>query len=101
MSITSSDTERNVGPAAARAAAGAWDPVEFHDAAGARIAVARRGSGPPVVCLHATGHGARDFEPLAERIGYRFEVFAVDWPGQGKSPREQHPASARRYAAIV
>ena len=84
-----------------RAAAGAWDPVEFHEAAGARIALSRRGQGPAVVCLHATGHGARDFELLADRIGDSFEVLAVDWPGQGRSPRESAPASAARYSAIL
>jgi pimeloyl-ACP methyl ester carboxylesterase len=86
---------------ALRAAAGAWDPVEFHTAAGARVAVARRGRGPTVVCLHATGHGARDFELLADRVGDQFEVVAVDWPGQGLSPGEAAPASARRYSEIL
>lgn len=84
-----------------RAATGAWDPVEWHDAAGARVAIARKGRGPVLVCLHATGHGARDFEPLAERVGDAFEVIAVDWPGQGLSPRDTEPPSAWRYAAIL
>lgn len=99
MSITS--TSAGAAAEALRAATGAWDPFEWHDAAGATVAVARRGSGPPVVCLHATGHGARDFEPLAERVGDAFEVLAVDWPGQGRSPREDVPASASRYAEIL
>ena len=98
MSITSKHRRES---GSLRAAAGAWDPVEHYDAAGTTIAVARKGDGPPVVCLHATGHGARDFEPLAERIGDRFEIVATDWPGQGKSPCESHPASARRYSAIL
>jgi pimeloyl-ACP methyl ester carboxylesterase len=88
-------------PGAKRAAAGAWDPVEFHTVAGARVAVARRGRGPAVVCLHATGHGARDFELFADRVGNSFEVFAVDWPGQGVSPRDTAPASAQRYSQIL
>lgn len=70
-------------------------------AAGAQIEVRRAGKGPPIVCLHATGHGARDFDRLAERLGGRFEFFALDWPGQGDSPREAAPASAARYADIV
>lgn len=84
-----------------RAAAGAQDPVEFHDVAGTRLAFARRGRGPRVVCLHATGHGARDYEAFAERVGDAFEVIAVDWPGQGRSPREATPASAPRYATLL
>ncbi len=72
------------------------------EADGARIAVARWGAGPPVVCLHATGHGARDFEALAQRIGDRFEVIALDWPGQGRSGDDARaPASARRYAELL
>ena len=95
MSITSSPE------GGLRAAAGAWDPVEFHDVAGTRLAVARRGRGPLVVCLHATGHGARDYEAFADRVGDAFEVLAVDWPGQGRSPRETTPASAPHYAALL
>jgi pimeloyl-ACP methyl ester carboxylesterase len=87
---------------AKRAAAGAWDPVEYHTAAGARVAVARKGRGPAVVCLHATGHGARDFELFAERVGDSFEVVAVDWPGQGRSPEDASaPASAHRYSVLL
>lgn len=84
-----------------RSAAGAWDPVEFHDVAGTRVAVSRSGRGPAVVCLHATGHGARDYEPLAARIGGSFEVIAVDWPGQGRSAPDAAPASASRYARVL
>ncbi|HEY2775052.1 MAG TPA: alpha/beta hydrolase [Candidatus Binatia bacterium] len=83
------------------AAAGAWNPIEFHEAAGATIALNRKGAGPKVVCLHATGHGARDFEPFSERCSDDFEVIAVDWPGQGSSPREKEKASAARYSQIL
>lgn len=99
MSITSTSNVAAAG--ILRAATGAWDPVEFHQAAGTSIAIARRGRGPAVVCLHATGHGARDFEPLAELVGDAFEILAVDWPGQGLSPREREPASAARYSLIL
>ena len=73
----------------------------FIDAAGARLAYTRSGTGPIVVCLHATGHGARDFAELARRLGSRFEFIAIDWPGQGDSPREEIPASAARYAHLL
>lgn len=85
----------------ALSAIGAWSPARMHEVDGARLAVARHGKGPAVLCLHATGHGARDFAPFAERVGDRFEVLAVDWPGQGKSPREAQPASAWRYARLI
>lgn len=99
MSITTQQHEPENG--ALRAATGAWSPVEFHQAGGARIAVARRGRGPVVVCLHATGHGGRDFEEFAARVGDAFKVVAVDWPGQGLSPACGEAASAAFYARLL
>jgi 4,5:9,10-diseco-3-hydroxy-5,9,17-trioxoandrosta-1(10),2-diene-4-oate hydrolase len=83
-----------------RQAVGAPEPVTWIDAAGTRLAVMRRGRGTPVVCLHAIGHGARDFEALADRIGEDFEIVAIDWPGQGRSPPGIAP-SAANYAALA
>jgi 4,5:9,10-diseco-3-hydroxy-5,9,17-trioxoandrosta-1(10),2-diene-4-oate hydrolase len=69
-------------------------------AAGTRIHGTRSGTGEPVLCLHATGHSARDFLKLSARLGSRYQFIALDWPGQGDSPREANPASAMRYAEI-
>ncbi len=80
-----------------RAAVGAQEPVTWIGP----LAATRRGKGPAVVCLHAIGHGARDFELLAERIGARFEVIALDWPGQGRSASDGVPASAVHYETLV
>lgn len=99
MSITLTGNQRKAGEL--RAACGAWEPLELLEADSARVAVARRGRGPAVLCLHATGHGARDFEGLAARLADSYEVIAVDWPGQGRSPAEEAPASAGRYSRIV
>lgn len=71
------------------------------EAAGARIAVRRHGDGPPVLCLHATGHGGRDFDAIARRLGASYDFIAPDFPGQAESPREAAPASARRYCEIA
>jgi pimeloyl-ACP methyl ester carboxylesterase len=84
-----------------RASVGAPDPVTWVDAGGVRLAVMRRGSGIPVVCLHAIGHGARDFEDFASRVGKDYEIIAIDWPGQGRSPPMTDPPSAKRYADIA
>ena len=84
-----------------RAACGAQEPVTWIEAAGAKLAVMRRGSGFPAVCLHAIGHGARDFEPLANLIGKDFEIVALDWPGQGASPPGNQPPDAVRYSEIL
>ncbi len=88
-------------PPSLRAAAGAQEPVTFIDANGVRLAAMRRGRGIPIVCLHAIAHGARDFEDLATRLGDEFEIIAIDWPGQGRSPSDGEPASAARYAKIL
>ncbi len=71
------------------------------EAAGARIAVHRAGSGPAIVCLHAIGHGARDFHDIMRWFGSSHEVLAIDWPGHGESPPDTQPASADRYAVIL
>lgn len=84
-----------------RAACGAQEPVTWIEAAGTKLAAMRRGRGFPVVCLHAIGHGARDFEALANLAGDQFEIIAIDWPGQGLSPPDAQPPSAARYGEIL
>jgi pimeloyl-ACP methyl ester carboxylesterase len=84
-----------------RAAVGAQEPVTWIDAGGTRLAAMRRGEGTPVLCLHAIGHGARDFEPLADLIGDAFEIIALDWPGQGLSPADDKTPSAARYETLL
>jgi len=37
-----------------------------------RIAYSRKGQGRPVVCLHAIGHGSRDFENFTDLIQSNF-----------------------------
>jgi pimeloyl-ACP methyl ester carboxylesterase len=44
-----------------------------------------RGSGLPVVMLHATLHDHHDFDAVAERLSDRFRTIAIDWPGHGQS----------------
>jgi 4,5:9,10-diseco-3-hydroxy-5,9,17-trioxoandrosta-1(10),2-diene-4-oate hydrolase len=68
---------------------------------GVRLSYARRGKGQAVVCLHAIGHGGRDFEALAASIEDKFEVIRLDWPGQGRSGDDGVPASAARYAELL
>ncbi|AHH21971.1 alpha/beta hydrolase family protein [Nocardia nova SH22a] len=50
-----------------------------------RVHVVERGSGSPVVLLHATLHDHHDFDPIAEKLASSFRVIAVDWPGHGES----------------
>jgi 4,5:9,10-diseco-3-hydroxy-5,9,17-trioxoandrosta-1(10),2-diene-4-oate hydrolase len=66
-----------------------------------RLAYSREGRGPAVVCLHAIGHGGRDFDAFAVAVRDRFEVIRIDWPGQGRSGRDHKPPSAARYAELL
>ena len=66
-----------------------------------RIAVARTGRGPAIVCLHAIGHGGRDFERFTDAVKDRFEVIRMDWPEQGRSGPDAKPASAARYSELL
>lgn len=59
------------------------------------------GRKPTLVCLHAIGHGARDFEGLSGRLAPQFRVIAIDWPGQGRSGVDAQPACGTRYAQLL
>jgi 4,5:9,10-diseco-3-hydroxy-5,9,17-trioxoandrosta-1(10),2-diene-4-oate hydrolase len=59
------------------------------------------GSGPPVVCLHAIGHGASDFRALGRRLADRHRVIALDWPEHGHSSDDPHPPCAERYETML
>jgi 4,5:9,10-diseco-3-hydroxy-5,9,17-trioxoandrosta-1(10),2-diene-4-oate hydrolase len=68
---------------------------------GVSLAFDDEGDGPPVVCLHAIGHGAADFARLRAHLRGRHRVIALDWPGQGASAADHVPASAGRYADLL
>jgi len=68
---------------------------------GAQLAVAREGDGPPVVCLHAIGHGGGDFAAFAGSVRNRFQVIRIDWPGQGRSGSDRKPLSPSRYSDLL
>jgi pimeloyl-ACP methyl ester carboxylesterase len=50
-----------------------------------RVFCEQRGSGVPVVLLHATLHDHRDFDLVAGGLAEQYRVIAVDWPGHGRS----------------
>jgi 4,5:9,10-diseco-3-hydroxy-5,9,17-trioxoandrosta-1(10),2-diene-4-oate hydrolase len=68
----------------------------FLEIDGVRLAYEERGSGEPIVCLHAIGHDRSDFRGLS---GGR--VIALDWPGQGESSPDRQAPSARRYRDLL
>jgi pimeloyl-ACP methyl ester carboxylesterase len=71
------------------------------DIGGTKIAVLRAGQGPAIVCLHAIAHGARDYLRLAERLGNRFTVYAIDFPGHGQSPSDGVAPAPAHYAGLL
>ena len=52
---------------------------------GVRLAHVRRGSGPPLVLLHALGADHFMWDPVLDRLAAEREVLAVDMPGFGGS----------------
>ena len=59
---------------------------EHPGAAGVGIALHRRGSGQPLVLLHALGLSSHTWAPVVPGFAERFEVITVDLPGFGASP---------------
>jgi len=68
---------------------------------GMRLVLDDDGRGDAVVCLHAIGHDARDFARLRARFADRHRVITIDWPGQGRSPRDGRPVTAAHYAGLL
>jgi pimeloyl-ACP methyl ester carboxylesterase len=65
------------------------------------IAYDDRGDGFPVIGLHAITHGSRDFEHVAGRLASRWRFITPDWPGQGRSGADAHPARLARYTTLL
>jgi pimeloyl-ACP methyl ester carboxylesterase len=59
-----------------------------------KVAVQRRGEGPPLVLLHSVAHDHRDYDLIAPTLAQRFHTVAVDWPGHGASDMWSAPGSA-------
>jgi len=85
-----------------RSAVGAQKPYEVVLLSGTAIAYTDSGgSGPVLICLHAIGHGARDFADLSRRLTPGYRVLALDFPGQGNSGPDTEQASATHYADLL
>lgn len=85
-----------------RSAVGAQEPRATVSLDGVTIAYTDSGgTGPPIICLHAIGHGARDFEDLSRRLSPQYRVIALDFPNQGNSGADSEPASGKRYTEIL
>lgn len=65
------------------------------------IAYIDHGRGPVLVCLHAIGHAADDYEAMIATLSDRYRCIAVDFPGHGASSVGSQPASADYYASVT
>jgi 4,5:9,10-diseco-3-hydroxy-5,9,17-trioxoandrosta-1(10),2-diene-4-oate hydrolase len=84
-----------------RSAVGAQEPRQTTVVDGVTLAYSDSGGhGFTIICLHAIGHGARDFEDLTRRAS-DYRVIALDFPGQGNSGSDYQPASGTRYAHLL
>jgi 4,5:9,10-diseco-3-hydroxy-5,9,17-trioxoandrosta-1(10),2-diene-4-oate hydrolase len=83
-----------------RFAIGVPVPAWLTTRTGTRLAYQRFGSGPPVIALHAVGHGGGDYLPLAARLR-GFELIVLDWPGHGRSEHDGCAPSVAHYADVL
>ena len=89
-------------PASYRSLVGAQEPRKSALVEGVSLAYSDSGgSGPTILCLHAIGHGARDFADFSRRMASDYRVIALDFPGQGNSASDFQPASGTRYAQLL
>jgi pimeloyl-ACP methyl ester carboxylesterase len=61
------------------------------------------GSGPGVVCLHASASSSRQWQPLMDTLAFRYHVLAADSYGSGRSPawRQDRPLTLRDEVALL
>ncbi len=84
-----------------RFALGASPNHRIATALGVSLSYDDRGDGFPIIGLHAITHGSRDFEHVAGMLAGRWRFITPDWPGQGRSGPDEHPARLARYTAIL
>lgn len=68
---------------------------------GVEIAYEDTGMGQVVIGLHATAHGARDFEHLRHQLKDGYRVITLDWPSHGRSGTDSQPFDAVRCTQIL
>lgn len=68
---------------------------------GASLAWEESGAGVPVVCLHAAGHGARDFKLLKKESPAGCRLILLDWPGHGRSGPDSRSFTVERCVGLL
>lgn len=69
----------------------------------ARAFVREAGTGPAVVCIHASASSSAQWRPLMDRLAGRFRTLAADLYGSGRSPRwpDDRPLSLADEVALL
>ena len=76
--------------------------MPYVETSAGQVYYAERGSGTPIVLLHANTHDHRDFDQVAEVLSATHRTIAVDWPGHGRSdPAQGRYASAMGFADVL
>ena len=68
---------------------------------GISLAWETSGEGVPVVCLHAVGHGARDFRLLQQAAPAGCRLLLLDWPGHGRSSADPRSFTVERCVGLL
>src|SRR4051794_15366070 len=84
-----------------RALVGAPAPFATRVIDGVSLTYNDEGQGTVIVCLHALGHGARDYARLRRRLRGHFRVIALDFPGHGRSSDDDKGPSISRYTQLL
>ena len=78
-------------------------PENFFNWKGIRIYYECKGSGEPVLLLHAIHPAASSFEwsDIIDRLSHNHQVYAIDLPGCGRSSKEKLPYSNFVYVELI
>jgi pimeloyl-ACP methyl ester carboxylesterase len=68
---------------------------------GVSLAWEEAGEGVPVICLHAAGHGSRDFNLLREAAPTGCRLLMLDWPGHGRSGADARSFTVERCVVLL
>lgn len=68
---------------------------------GVSLAWETSGEGVPVVCLHAAGHGARDFKTMQLESPAGCRLLLLDWPGHGRSGPDPRSFTVERCVGLL
>ncbi|ALB41791.1 hypothetical protein AA650_16185 [Anabaena sp. WA102] len=80
---------------------GATTPGKSIEVDGINLTYNDEGEGLTIICLHAIGHGAADFQKLQTNLVHNYRVITIDFPSHGNSDDDYQPVSLQRYTNIL